>query len=712
MRGYFVIAGMVLAIWQIVAVQELFPILRSCAPLVVGAMGVTAFFVGFGVLLGPSAEAPLRRRIALFSIVLWLAGFLPPVQFGFLRLLGNPKTTGPPSLFGALLLSALSLGPLAADIGLLVTIFGAGGEKARGRISDAFTLLGSGAVLGAGVFFIFLSGRMPSLLITLCLSLLLFTAVLLLFGNRYTPGHLLLPGVLSWLAVILVIAATNKPLQAIFRRAALPDTPQPPLVVCAQGLMEVVQSENRISLRLNRVPITSRQGVSEIAHLPMLQHFMPRDVLLIGGCGPEIVAGVLQHNVESVRYFHIDPAAVALLCKHSPDQETFRAGAVELQSPLEDARAFAQKTRDRQGRDKFDVVVVDVPLPTNVGLNRFLTVEVFSALRRLLREGGFAAAALRFPEKATPEDKDVAESIVLAFASVFPECVISRGQVCLLIGSVGGLGPTIDPPVLAGRCRERGIQWASLAHVKLDRMPPPRTAAGANRDFTPSCYRRLFDRWIGVRRAYFALGNIIIGAAMIAFVAVALGFLLGKRHVATACVGVLFAGAAGGLLFSSELLAVQAVYGTLYGEMAFLLAVWTIGLCLGQGIANATDVGHQKRYTALAGALGGLMVVSLLLPALLGRIAAQSEAWWLTNLRLTLPFLGGIIAFFVAFAFGAACTLVGAPEALFMLLVSAGAGILAGAIVFATGMGITIPCDAAVVLSAAGAGVVVISMQT
>ncbi|NOZ23085.1 MAG: hypothetical protein GXP25_18585 [Planctomycetes bacterium] len=712
MRGYFVIAGMVLAIWQIVAVQEFFPLVRSCAPLVVASMGVTMLFLASGVLLGPSAEAPERRRVGLFGVVLWLAGFLPPVQLGFIRLLGSERSFSPPSLAGSMFLFALAVGPLATDIGLLVTIFGAGGEKARDRISDAFILLGSGAVLGAGAFFLVLGGHMPPLLITLCLSLLLFTAVLLMFGNRYTPGFLLIPGVLSWLAVILVIAATNKPLQGLLRRAPRHEDTESSTVASAQGMMQVLSTKNGAALFLNRLSITSHAGADEVAHIPMLQHFMPRNVLLIGGCGPQLVAQVLRHNIESLRYFHIDPMAVAMLCKHCPDRDVLRASAVELQSPLEDARAYVQKIRDPQGRDKFDVVVVDLPLPENTGINRFFTIEFFSALRRLVRDGGFAAVTLRFPRKTTKGDRQIAESIAVAFGSVFPEYIIARGKVCLLIGSVGGLGPTIDPHVLASRCRERNLSWVALAHVKLDRLPPPRTRAGANHDFTPSCYRRLFDRWVGARRAYFALGNIVIGAAGIAFVAVALGFIFGKRHIATACVGILFAGAAGGLLVSSGLLAVQAVYGTLYHEIAFLLAVWAIGLCLGQGIANATTVGRQKRYTALAGALSGLMVVSLLFPTILGGIATQSEAWWLTNIRLTLPFLGGLIAFLMAFSLGAASTLIGSPEALFMLLVSTAAGIMGGAVVFAAGMGIASPCDAAVVLSAAGAGAVVISMQT
>ena len=704
MRGHFVIVGIALAIWQIVTVRELYPILHACDPLIVASLGVTAICLGLGILLGPSAEVPRSRRIGPFGAVLWAAGFLPPVQLGFLRLLADWGASSPPSLMKALILSALAIGPLAVDAGLLVTIFGAGGQRANSYLHEALVLLGTGAILGGVGYSVVLSGLMPPLLTALCLSLFLFTGVLLLFARRDTPGLLLLPGVLSWIAAVVAIVALNSPIrEALVRPSAGPRGPE---AVGTQGAIETDPGERELDVFLNGICVTPRSATDEVAHLPLLQHFLPQKVLVIGGEGPELLGEILRHNVQSVRYFHLDPAVVAMMLKHAPARAVFRAAAVELQSPLEDARAYVQ-----EGGDAFDVVLVDVPLPQGVGMNRFLTAEFFSALRRVVKEGGFAAVTLRLPDKPSPEMLRLAGSILKAFAASFPEYIVSVGKVHMLIGAASGVGPTISPEELRGRCVERNLAVDAFGAPRLVRGAAPTKPGGENSDLKPALLPRCFDAWVGAKRAHFALTNIGVAVGVAAVAIYVLSMIVGKKHLAAACGGVLFGGMAAGMLFASELLVLQAVYGSLYRHIAFMLAVLAIGLCAGLAISGAMGFMRQGRHVALAAALGMLMVTALLMPGVFRRVSSVGDgAWWLAHLRLTLPFLGGVVGFFFAFAFGIAGMMARLPEVLFLALLGTGLGLLLGSIVLAPANGLAAPCEAAVILSCFGAGIAIISM--
>ena len=281
----------------------------------------------------------------------------------------------------------------------------------------------------------------------------------------------------------------------------------------------------------------------------------------------------------------------------------------------------------------------------------------------------------------------------------------------MLIGSASGVGPTLDPSVLTARCRERGLSEQEFGRPEFLRVDPPTGTAGANRDLVPAPYRRCYDSWVGVARNHFTLMNIVIAVLVGAVVVFGIGLLVGRRGVAAASAALVFGGISAGLLLTTQILGLQAIYGTLYRHVAFMTAVLAIGLCTGLAVGSTLDGRSQNQYIALAGTLGVGMILALLHPPILRRMAVQGDTWWLANLRITLPLLAAGVGFLPAFSLGASGGLIAAPEALFLTLVSAAAGLLIGAVVLASGMGITFPCDVAVTLSAAGASVVIISMQ-
>jgi hypothetical protein len=257
----------------------------------------------------------------------------------------------------------------------------------------------------------------------------------------------------------------------------------------------------------------------------------------------------------------------------------------------------------------------------------------------------------------------------------------------------------------------RNLAVDAFGAPRLVRGTAPTNPGGENSDLKPRLLRRCFDAWIGAEPDSFALTSIGVAVGVAAVAIYVLSLIAGKKHLAAACGGALFGGVAAGMLFASELLVLQAVYGSLYRHIAFMLAVLAIGLCAGLAISGAMGFMKQGRHMALAAALGALMVTALLMPGAFRRVSTASDTtWWLAHLRLTLPFLGGLIGFLFAFAFGIAGMMARMPEVLFLALLGTGLGLLFGSVVLAPANGLAAPCEAAVILSCFGAGIAIISM--
>ena len=182
------------------------------------------------------------------------------------------------------------------------------------------------------------------------------------------------------------------------------------------------------------------------AHIPLLLHERPRDVLFLGlGTGLTAGAAIPHGDVENIVVVELIPEVVEaarLLAQHN-------YGVVDhpkVDIRVDDARHYLLAT-DR----RFDVIVSDLFVPWESESGYLYTVEHYQVARKRLKPGGLFCQWLPLYQVGTREFGLIADSI----ASVFPVTTIWWGKmdaakpVIALIGSDGPI--ELDADRLATR---------------------------------------------------------------------------------------------------------------------------------------------------------------------------------------------------------------------------------------------------------------------
>lgn len=193
-------------------------------------------------------------------------------------------------------------------------------------------------------------------------------------------------------------------------------------------------------LRVNGKPDASSLGdrvtQSMLAHLPLLLHPDPREVLVIG-LGSGMTAGaVTLHPETRVDVCEIEPAVIraARFFRHW-NHRVLRSPRVTVHA--EDARIFLERT-DR----RYDVIISEPSNPWMAGVAQLFTVETFQAVRRHLRPGGVYLQWFHLYET----DRRTLSSLAGSFQEVFPGAslwILAKQDVALVTGRDGPVAPDL-----------------------------------------------------------------------------------------------------------------------------------------------------------------------------------------------------------------------------------------------------------------------------
>ena len=144
------------------------------------------------------------------------------------------------------------------------------------------------------------------------------------------------------------------------------------------GNVTVGRREEQLTFFANGVPICNAPvpdiaRVEEMVHYPLLFIPSPRRVLIIGGGFGGVIGEVLKHPVEEVHYTEIDPLIIRMIRENltpltRPEIENPRLRIHNL-----DGRLFI-----KTAPEKFDGIILNLPSPSTLELNRYYTVEFFS----------------------------------------------------------------------------------------------------------------------------------------------------------------------------------------------------------------------------------------------------------------------------------------------------------------------------------------------
>lgn len=414
------------------------------------------------------------------------------------------------------------------------------------------------------------------------------------------------------------------------------------------GRLVVTRDAGQLTFFENGVPFLhsdNQAATEEAAHYAMAQRPAARQVLLIGGAVAGTAREILRHAVAEITCLELDPGVIAagrlLLPANLADPR--------LTLLAEDGRRFLQRTPRR-----FDVIILDLPDPSTLQLNRYFTTEFFRAARRALAPDGVIAFGLgRYANYISAELALLLASAHDTLRAEFAHVRLIPGGRVFFLGSAAPLHLDI-----AARLQAKGIatQWVN-AHFLAATLAPDRQAdlaravaqpAARNTDFAPVLYFYHLRHWLG----QFATASPVLGYVVLALLAV---YLVRVR----AATRVIFAaGFAASALQLIVLLAFQVFYGALYQQIGLVVTVFMAGLA--GGALATTRLPAGPRPGRLLATLGfAIAALAFALPFLLapwGRLESTLGSAWAGQLAIL------SYSFVLAALIGAQIPLAGAAD--------------------------------------------------
>jgi spermidine synthase len=372
------------------------------------------------------------------------------------------------------------------------------------------------------------------------------------------------------------------------------------------GNLAVIETGNIRSLYDNGVILANvpdESAAEEAVHYALLEHPAPRKILLIGGGENGSIVQVLKHpTVERVDYVELDPALISMARRFFPTQSAPLVMDGRVHIHYTDGRLYLKTARER-----FDVIILDLPDPQTAQLNRFYTVEFFRSASGHLAPGGLLALQLRASEDyISPERAEFLQCIHRTLREVFPYVLAIPGESMHFFGAQRPDILSDDPQLLISRLKARNLQTLYVREYFIPfRMTPdrmaqvrdllqPLPATPVNRDFEPVAYyfdvvlwntqfELGYSRWFKAA-VHIAFTRIIEGAlAVLLGVAILLLSVSARDRRARASAAYCMA-ATGFTLMALQiflLLGFQSVYGYVYHQLAILIAMFMAGIAIG-----------------------------------------------------------------------------------------------------------------------------------
>ncbi len=236
------------------------------------------------------------------------------------------------------------------------------------------------------------------------------------------------------------------------------------------GNVTVGRREEQLTLFSNGIPICNSPipdiaFMEELVHYPLLLLSSPRKVLIVGGGFGGVLHEVLKYPVQEVHYAEIDPLILQLI-KENLTSLTRR----EMEDPRVvvhplDGRFFIKTTAE-----KFDTVLLNLPVPSTLETNRFYTVDFFREVFRILREDGILALSMPGSETYLgPEVRDLNLAVLQSLRKAFPSVAVIPGDPNFLLASSSpDLGPLTPERFITG-LQEKKIKTQFLTEFHIQR---------------------------------------------------------------------------------------------------------------------------------------------------------------------------------------------------------------------------------------------------
>ena len=452
------------------------------------------------------------------------------------------------------------------------------------------------------------------------------------------------------------------------------------------GNVVAIRQGEQVTFFANGVPVLTAPVpdvtlVEEMVHLPLLFVPQPRRALVLSGGLGGVIHELLKYPLERVDYAELDPLLIEAVASLPTPLTEAELGDPRLHIEQVDGRLLVRrlagaKLQSRQGAGEqeagYDFVLINLPYPTTLQLNRFYTVEFWRLVRELLADEGVVV----FPAPGSltylsPAMRDLNNALLSALAQVFPHLRPIPGDVTLWLAS---LSPTVearDVEPLVAQWQARRLPTALITdfHIRLrldkrwltwfwaslqEEGPPPSLWEGpgegefpspweglgegrpvaVNRDLRPSGLLYSLAYWNemfspGLTPYFNLLRRLSLPALLVPLLLLVLvGVVVVRRRWHTAPIPFAIAATGFGGMTADLLIifAFQVFYGYVYQLIGLLITAFMVGLSLG-GWLMAQREGREARreWQILLGLEGALVAFWLVLPTVLTMLYGRME---------------------------------------------------------------------------------------
>ena len=391
--GYELIAGVFLSIW-----------------LIISAAG--------SYLAGRSNLSHPARLNLIFSLspVLTLT-LLIVLSYLFLQ----PGET--PSVLTGILFIIIILLPFCFISGFIFIKLTSSSSLYQGyKPGRSFSVETSGGIVAGLLLSLLMAGELGTYKLFLVI-VLMYSAYTLL--NYFIKNNFLKYTIRVLYAVIIAIILITEP-DIIFRQLLMHgikitenrDTPYGNLTTGDYKGEKSVFYNQRL-LQYNSDVIEREEDI----HYAMLQHSSPRKVILISGSLESHIKEIFKYPVESLIYIERDPALSVFQVPDSLKGKTIIANS--------DAFSYV-----RQNKWKGDVVIMLIPPPSTLLLNRYFTKEFFSEIHNKLERNGIFMCQSGYGDDYQNEQSiKLNSSVYNTLKSVFRNVKIVPGNKTYMVAS-------------------------------------------------------------------------------------------------------------------------------------------------------------------------------------------------------------------------------------------------------------------------------------
>jgi spermidine synthase len=578
-------------ITQITVIREFINVFAGNEIIVGVLISLWLLLTGFGAYAGRYIRSHLLQSL-IFRGSLFVVAILPIVHIVLIRFLKNLLFARGelPGLEALILWSTMLLLPYCIITGGLLTVactIMPTKKGTRQSIGTVYFFDNIGDILGGVLFTFLLVHYFNNLEILYIPSLLCLVAFLLTQRRGMHTSFLRITAVAAILALFLVFPLDTASLKWLYPHQEIAQYDESPY-----GRLVVTKDRGQTSFFENGEHLFSTPNIrasEEMVHFALPQIERIDSVLLVSGGIAGLIDEILKYDVKRIDYVEIDPRIIPA------GIENLDIGFPEkVHIHLEDGRKFIQETPGR-----YDAVILNLPDPVSLQLNRFYTLEFFREAKAILRPGGVITFGLRGAENYISHDQArLLSTLHNSLNGVFRHVLIIPGErnifiasdhsltddIVSLVSSMGIQTTYINEDYLTGWVTPERVSF--LKEHLIDETPP-------NYDFHPAAYLYTMRVWLSMFQDSYLVPTAVLFLFLLFY------FLrLGMTEKVIFTTG--FTAASMEVII---LLVYQILHGSVYTGIGIIIAAFMAGLALGSYMANRINMVKKGTLLATEGAV-------------------------------------------------------------------------------------------------------------